>query len=936
MIYRAQPQKRLRRAGLIFLLFAWILGAVSNATAEGALQGRLSTPIISVRTPSTTSFAYPAPTPDSSPLYAVYYYFWPWLAIHSGAILFMAFFTFALILLNRRLKKAIQRQNAEISKRAKVEEELRGMQEVLEENVRIRTAELEYILDTVPAVIFFKDKDNRIIRINHYCSQLIGIPKKDLEGRSAFDLVPNRAQAEQYWKDDLNVINTGEGLERLFEPITLNGAPHWFQTSKLPFRDAEGNITGVLGFSVDVTEQKKALDALEEIRNALETRVAERTRELARINDELRLEIGERHLAEERLRESEERYRVLFEQAADGIILIDAPSRRIIEFNESAASNLGYTPEELATLTVDDLEVGQTPADLPQFFQAIVNQGSAYFETSVRTKSGERRIVQASARTISLRGHPYLLTVLRDITARKQAEEERDRLFNHSQDIFTVTGFDGKLRQANPAWQHTLGWSLEELFQFSYLEIMHPDDIAKTLENWKKAKSGQRFTALEVRFRCRDGQYRCISWNVFPLIEAKLIFAVGRDVTVEKETAEALRESEQRLALALWGADLALWDYQIPTKRVFVNERCCELLGITPAEMEYTPERWIATIHPEDRPRMLEAWKAHLQGNTPFYEAEYRIKIKTGEWVWILDRGRVVERDETHRALRMTGTHLDISGRVAAEEEARRRQEQLRQADKMISLGILVSGVAHEINNPNYFIMSHVAPLTKVWQSITPILNEYYQGNGDFSVAGMNYAEAQSAVPAMLEAIQEGSIRIKSIVDELRDYAREQPVSGFEPVQINRVIRSAVTLLSNMLKRSTTSFAVEYGEALPKLRGNYQRLEQVIINLIQNACEALTDPAQRVHVKTGYLPESNEILIAIRDEGSGIPEDTLSHITDPFFTTKRDSGGTGLGLSISSNIVHEHGGTLEFQSRPGFGTTAIVRLPADSGVLSVV
>ncbi|MBE0558784.1 MAG: PAS domain-containing protein [Proteobacteria bacterium] len=360
------------------------------------------------------------------------------------------------------------------------------------------------------------------------------------------------------------------------------------------------------------------------------------------------------------------------------------------------------------------------------------------------------------------------------------------------------------------------------------------------------------------------------------------------------------------------------------------------MLGITPEDVEYTPEHWIATIHPEDRPRMLEAWKIHLQGKTPFYESEYRIRIKTGEWKWILDRGRVVERDADNRALRMTGTHLDITGRVEAEEEARRRQEQLRQADKMISLGILVSGVAHEINNPNHFIMSHVAPLTKVWRSITPILREYYENNGDFSVAGMNYTEARSSVPAMLDAIQEGSTRIKTIVDELRDYAREQPASGFESVQINRVIRSAVTLLSNMIKRATSNFCVEYGEDLPKLRGNYQRLEQVIINLIQNACEALTDPGQKVCVKTSYHPETHEIRLEISDEGPGIPEDALSHITDPFFTTKRDSGGTGLGLSISSNIVHEHRGGLEFRSSLGQGATVIVCLPAETTSITAV
>ena len=941
-------------AGMILAGFG---GMPLSALPETPPQDLRETPAYSDSTTVSTPFSYPIPTSDSSLLYVIYYYYWPWLLIHSTAMIFMVCIMTVLFLMNRRRKQAIQRQHSEIAGRIRVEKELIRTQEVLEEKVRERTAELaalnaslheeiairkqtekalqdqrrdlEYILDTVPAAIFFKDKENRVLRINRYCEKVLNVSRKEIEGRSIYDLTSDREQAENYWQSDLHIIESGQSIHRLFEPLHLPGETRWFQTTKMPYFDGEGNIVGILGFSVDVTEQKKTLDALEDIRNELEHRVAGRTRELAQANEELRLEIEERHLAEERLRESEERYRGLFEQAADGIILVDAQTRQIAEFNESAASNLGYSREELAKLRVDDLEVGQNPEELPALFQAIISAGSTHFETSVRTKSGDRCIVLASARAISLRGQPYLLTILRDVTARKQAEEDRDRLFNFSFDMFSVADFDGVLHQANPAWRHTLGWTFEELLGLSFPDLIHPDDLEKTLQAWDVAISGQPLNAFTNRCRCRDGGYRWISWNVFPLLKEKLLFSVGRDVTVEKETEEALQKSEQRLALALWGADLALWDYDIPSKRIFANERCCDLLGLRPEDMEYNPERWIATIHPEDRPRMIEAWKAHIQGETPFYESEYRIRIKTGEWLWILDRGRVVERDENNRAVRMTGTHLDISGRIAAEEEARRRQEQLRQADKMISLGILVSGIAHEINNPNHFIMSHVAPLMKVWQSISPILSEYHLANGDFAVAGMNYTEAQANVPAMLEAIQEGSVRIKTIVDELRDYAREQPISGIESVQINRVIRSAVTLLSNMIKRSTNCFDVEYGEEIPKLRGNYQRLEQVTINLIQNACESLTHPDQRVHVKTGYLTESHEVIIEIRDEGTGIPETALSHITDPFFTTKRDSGGTGLGLSISSNIVHEHCGVIAFRSEPGHGTTATVRLPVE-------
>jgi polar amino acid transport system substrate-binding protein len=146
-------------------------------------------------------------------------------------------------------------------------------------------------------------------------------------------------------------------------------------------------------------------------------------------------------------------------------------------------------------------------------------------------------------------------------------------------------------------------------------------------------------------------------------------------------------------------------------------------------------------------------------------------------------------------------------------------------------------------------------------------------------------------------------------------------------VDVNAVIKSAVSLLSNMIMKSTKHFSVEYGDPLPRLKGNFQRFEQVIINLIQNACQALPDSQRGISMSTSYDEKKRSILINIKDEGIGISPKALPHIMEPFFTTKRDSGGLGLGLSISSRIVKEHGGTLTFTSEPGKATTAEIILP---------
>jgi polar amino acid transport system substrate-binding protein len=191
----------------------------------------------------------------------------------------------------------------------------------------------------------------------------------------------------------------------------------------------------------------------------------------------------------------------------------------------------------------------------------------------------------------------------------------------------------------------------------------------------------------------------------------------------------------------------------------------------------------------------------------------------------------------------------------------------------------------------------------------------------------MKYSEMRKNIPKLFSGISAGATRIKQIIEDLKKYVRKDTADMTQSVDINEVSKSATSLLSNMIKKSTDYFSVEYGETLPVLKGNSQRLEQVMVNLIQNACHALPDPSKGITVSTAYDRKNGHIVVRIQDEGEGIPPEILPHITDPFVSTKLDSGGVGLGLSVSSTIVKEHGGEMHFRSEPGKGTTAEVVLP---------
>jgi len=262
-----------------------------------------------------------------------------------------------------------------------------------------------------------------------------------------------------------------------------------------------------------------------------------------------------------------------------------------------------------------------------------------------------------------------------------------------------------------------------------------------------------------------------------------------------------------------------------------------------------------------------------------------------------------------------------------AEEEARLRQEQLFRAAKMVSLGTLVSGVAHEINNPVTSALLNTQTLRKVWGNILPILDEHSRSQGDFKVGGMTYEEIQDRMPMLLAHIEEGTRRVRDIVTDLKDFARETPSERSDDIDVNKVVQKAVGLVSNLIRKSTDHFSVNYMPDVPIFKGNAQRIEQVIINLVMNACQALPDSDKAVQVSTGTSSDGPSVFVEVQDKGIGMPPDVVQQIKDPFFTTKRDGGGTGLGLAISDRIVQDHEGGLTFTSEPGKGTTVRVSFP---------
>jgi PAS domain S-box-containing protein len=347
--------------------------------------------------------------------------------------------------------------------------------------------------------------------------------------------------------------------------------------------------------------------------------------------------------------------------------------------------------------------------------------------------------------------------------------------------------------------------------------------------------------------------------------------------------------------------------------------------GYRPEEYAQDQDLWINMILEEDRPKVLQAIDSLLADKSSV-SLEHRIKRKDGAIRW-LSATLVPRIDRNGQLIFYDGLISDITSRKETERLDERHQQQLLLMDKMASLGILVSGVAHEINNPNNYMMLNAKILSKAWNEVLPVLDSHFAGQSQASMAGLPYEEARTLLPGIMKGMLDGTNRIKHIVDSLRSYSREDTSQLRQNVDLNRAVESALTLVSSLVRKTTDFLEVRCDNSLPTIKGSQQQIEQVIINLLTNACHALRNRSDRIEVRTSS--DECAIILQVIDTGVGIAEGDILKITEPFFTTRRDLGGTGLGLSVSSNIIKNHGGTIAFASELGKGTTVTVRLPRE-------
>jgi two-component system, LuxR family, sensor kinase FixL len=375
-----------------------------------------------------------------------------------------------------------------------------------------------------------------------------------------------------------------------------------------------------------------------------------------------------------------------------------------------------------------------------------------------------------------------------------------------------------------------------------------------------------------------------------------------------------LRETQERMELAANAAELGMWMWDIVRDEVWITDKGRALLGFAPLE-KIDFNRFRNRLHPEDRESVLQAVEKSLRTGAE-YESEYRAVLPDGQVRWIAGRGQV-EFNGDGQPVRMRGVAVDITKRKQAEEQTAHQRNEIAHLSRVTTLGELSGSIAHELSLPLSAILSNAQAAQRV-----------------LSHGGADLAEVRE----ILNDIVSEDKRAGEVIQRLRQWLKKGEVQQHS-LRINEVVEDVLKLIHDDLINQHVTIDVELGRNLPLVTGDPVQLQQVLLNLVVNACDAMTNcdaPERRLLIRTGTETRNGNgncaVLVSVTDRGGSIPEEKMEQIFEPFFTTK--AKGMGLGLSVCHTIIAAHRGKLWATNNADCGATFHFSLPIGGSKVS--
>ncbi|MEM8686047.1 MAG: PAS-domain containing protein [Pseudomonadota bacterium] len=609
-----------------------------------------------------------------------------------------------------------------------------------------------------------------------------------------------------------------------------------------------------------------------------------------------RVDITERKAMEEAQREADAVVRQLVNACPTALEM-----RRIVDgeflFRSPAAVEMLGEREDLAATYASPQDQVDLHRDLEASGEVIDRR------IRLRNGNGDQFWASVSAAYADFRGHKVVVSTISDLTERVAVEEESRRAHQLLRDAieslqegFILYDAEHRLvmcnslfRQMNPlnGHLHKPGAKLDDLLEAA----IESGQFSTEAANWG-LPDGNPWKDTRIQgFEFQQSDGRWYSAAISPTREGGFV-ATRTDITEQKKMQELKREADEMVRRVLEACTATIQMTRARDGKVlYQSPATVELFG----KAETSHEHY---LDPADRDRFAE----EIKNSGLVDDFEVQMKRTNGETCWVSVSGRLIEFQGEDVVV---SNAYDLTDRITMQEELNRQREILHQSEKLSALGELLAGVAHELNNPLSVVVGQSLMLTETAQD--------------------------EKIKARAEKIGNAADRCARIVKTFLAMARQQPAQTTN-VNVNDVVESSLEVAGYALRTSGVALALRLTPDLPAVWGDPDQLNQIFINLIVNAEQALRgwSGPKRVKIVSRYDTARNDVVVKIHDSGPGIPENVRSRIFEPFFTTKEVGEGTGIGLAFCHRIVETHGGSIRVECKPGQGTAFFVRLPASS------
>ena len=781
--------------------------------------------------------------------------------------------------------RALDQTNAELRK--EIAERKLAEQKLRQEEQELKRSEVHKaaILDSSPDCIIAIDHEGHITEYNPAAELTFGHRRSDVLGRPLANVIIPPSLREEHRTGLARYLATGESeiLGRRTEMTAVRADGSEFPVELTITRIPQDSPAAFTGHIRDITERKRSEDAL--------------------------------RIAHAQVERSEERWRSVFENSAVGVALTDQDGR-FIAANPVYQKMLGYTEQELQGLTFTDIThdknrdqnrmlVGELLEGKRQQFQ-IEKQYCRKDGTSVSVRNNVS-IVPGTERVPR-----FLMALSEDITERKQAEDKlRASETSLKQIINTMPAMawsaqaDGSAEFVNQRWLDYTGLSAEQAQGWGWAQAVHPDDLGQLKDYWLSTIATGQSGETEARLRRLDGEYRRFLFRASPLRdESRAIvkwYGTNIDIEDRKRAEEALRASELDARSLLDNMPGFLARLSPDGTPDIYNRPFLQYLGATLEEVK----NWRTShfVHLADLAYTIEVFGKGISSGQPF-DFQYRLRRFDAVYRWF--QARVVPvRNLEGRILHWNALVTDIDERKRAEEELRIAQSELARVMRVMTMGQLTASITHEVNQPLSGIITNASTCLRMLDANPP--------------------NVEGARETARRTIRDGN-RASDVIKRLRTlYSKKEP--ALESMDLNEATREVIALSSAEMQKNGVTLRQEFADDLPPALGDRIQLQQVILNLLRNATDAMStieDRARELLIRT-ERDGGDQVRLSVKDSGVGFTPQAADKIFEAFYTTKTE--GMGIGLSISRSIIEAHQGHLWATRNDGPGSTFSFSIP---------